>query len=76
MHLAEGLPWTTLVQREFKCRGHINVLEAKNLAILFRHVPCDTKFGVGLYSKVVLGAFARGRSCSTKLNNVLRRAAP
>ena len=70
--------WRTTERSQFAKVGHINIQEMKVLVKELRHRACQTASGQRIVnlcdSRVVVGAFAKGRSSSVRLNQWLRRA--
>ena len=75
--LALKLEWTTLFSCRFLTGKHINLLELESLIGLLRRI---TRAGIRakrllvlVDSRVVLGAFSKGRSSSRKFNFLRRK---
>ena len=70
--------WRITERSQFAKVGHINIQEMKVLVKEIKHRAWQTASGQRIVnlcdSRVVVGAFAKGRSSSVKLNQWLRRA--
>jgi hypothetical protein len=69
-------PWKVIDETEFRNTRHVNIQEAKAMKrVLVKQVQRSQepeRIINGTDSRVVLGAYAKGRSSSIHLNNVLR----
>ena len=79
--LVAHLPWRQKLRFQMPGSDHINVKEARAYCADVRRVAADpleqgTRRIVGLDSRVVSGAVAKGRSSSARLNAPLRRVVP
>jgi len=75
--LACRLDWKILYGYRFKYRKHINLLELEALLTLMKHLVNrgirDARVLVLVDSRVLLGALAKGRSSSRRINHVLKK---
>ena len=80
-HLVSSRKWKTVVSDRWKHRGeHITLLEARAVLTGIRWVSRqakrrNTRVPFFIDSQAVLGAFAKGRSSSRKINRILGRTA-
>ena len=79
--LVAHLPWRQMLRFHMPDGDHINVKEARAYCADVRRVAADpaehgSRRVVGLDSRVVTGAVAKGRSSSARLNAPLRRVVP
>jgi hypothetical protein len=76
-HVHDGIPWKVIDEIELKTTEHVNIQELRgSKRVLMYHCRrnLDSERVVnGVDSRVVLGAYAKGRSSSKHLNNVLRQ---
>jgi len=74
-----ALDWSVVFSRAFIYPDHINVLELEAVILLIKRLSIDgwhhCRVLVAIDSRVVVGAIAKGRSSSRKLNFRLRKLA-
>ena len=78
--LVEALPFKIALKYPFARPAHINILEANVRLSLVKHLARDPgnyimRHICGQDSRVCLGASAKGRSSSRRLNHILRKGA-
>ena len=56
VQLSESLPWKLMVQKRFRIKKHINLLEAEALGLLFRDAPPRLKSACGTRLQGVPGS--------------------